>query len=166
LHDPDADPGADADPDPSEVAAEVDELLRRVLGRLGGQPAVPPDMDLTMAQLRLLWVLSADQPLSVGQIADRLAVGQPSTSRMVDRLLQDGYVDRWDDPADRRRALVGLTDHGRRAVESLARPPRADEQRVVELLARLDPTVRRQLVRGLRALLEAAEGERRPASDP
>lgn len=159
MDDRGADQGSGADPDPSEVAAEVDDLLRRVLSRLGPQPAAPPDLDLTMAQLRLLWVLSAEQPLSVGQIAERLAVGQPSTSRLVDRLLQDGYVDRWDDPADRRRALVGLTAHGRRAIESLVRPQPAEEH-VAELLGRLDPTARRQLVSGLRALLEAAEGER------
>lgn len=148
--------------DVPELVAEVDELFRRVVRRLAGQPLIPLNLDLTMGQFRTLWVLSTDQPLSVGQLAQRLGVGQPSTSRMIDRLLQEGLVERWDDPTDRRRALVRLTPRGQETVAGAARPASDDRERLLELFARLDPAQIAQLQAGLRAVLDAAEREPEP----
>src|SRR4051812_5541466 len=67
--------------------AEVDALFRAVVRRVAGQPVFPANLDLTMGQFRALSVLSAEQPLSIGRLAQRLGVGQPSVSWMFDRLL-------------------------------------------------------------------------------
>ncbi|MDB5461421.1 MAG: MarR family transcriptional regulator [Caulobacteraceae bacterium] len=53
------------------------------------------------------------------QLADDLGVEGPSLVRLLDRLVEDGLVERREDPADRRAKTVHLTavgqDHSRKA---------------------------------------------------
>ena len=70
------------------------------------------DQGLTLSQIRLLLVLAHSGPATIGQIADHLRIGQSAASLQVDRLVQAHLAERADDPADRRRAIVRLTEAG------------------------------------------------------
>ena len=56
----------------------------------------------------------AGQPLAMSELADHVLISRASTTRLVDRLVGLGWVDRWHDDQDRRRVLVRLTEEGRR----------------------------------------------------
>jgi DNA-binding MarR family transcriptional regulator len=79
-------------------------------------------LDLSMAQLKLIFALShapdADE-VTVGWVAQRLRIGLPGASHLVDRTVQMGFVARFEDPNDRRRTLVQLTDAGQELVTRL-----------------------------------------------
>jgi len=45
----------------------------------------------------------------------------PSTSKLVDGLLDRGMLTREDNPADRRRVKLGVTNHGLRILETSRR---------------------------------------------
>jgi DNA-binding MarR family transcriptional regulator len=65
-----------------------------------------------------------DGPATVGEIATTLAVSQQAVSKTVRELVDLGYAEQREDPADRRRRPVRLTRRGRRAV-LVARQARA-----------------------------------------
>lgn len=50
--------------------------------------------------------------LRQNQLADALGVEGPSVVRLLDRLVEDGLVERREDPADRRAKIVQLTPVG------------------------------------------------------
>lgn len=60
--------------------------------------------------------LVADGPLSSVELSRRLGVTPSSVTNLVDRLESDRLVARQDDPADRRRLCIVVTERGEDAV--------------------------------------------------
>ena len=61
----------------------------------------------------------AKQPYSIGQLGSELALAAPSMTRLIDRLEERGLIDRRNNEDDRRKAVVTLTDEGRRLVNAI-----------------------------------------------
>lgn len=57
--------------------------------------------------------------VTIGDVAERLQVRHHSASRLVERAVQRGLLNRREDPVDRRRALVSLTDEGERLLAQI-----------------------------------------------
>ncbi len=60
------------------------------------------DRGLTMSQLRVLTLLERDPGTTTGNLATRLRVVPSTVTGIVDRLVQQGLVERRADPGDRR----------------------------------------------------------------
>jgi DNA-binding MarR family transcriptional regulator len=73
-------------------------------------------LDITLGQLRALFVLFQSGPIPIGQLGARLAVGRPAASLLVDALVRRGLVERFEDPADRRRTLARLSSEAQRLI--------------------------------------------------
>jgi DNA-binding MarR family transcriptional regulator len=70
--------------------------------------------------MKTLHALSdCDREVSVKELSDRLGLSLPGASRMVDTLLRRGWVERGEDPEDRRIKRIGITDAGRSIVERI-----------------------------------------------
>jgi MarR family transcriptional regulator, organic hydroperoxide resistance regulator len=96
-----------------ELECEVIEQYRMMMRGLKatmGQAWM--EVDLTLPQLRTLFVLAEDGPLVIGQIAQRLGIGLSTGGHLVDRLVQAGLAERTEDVEDRRRTLARLTPKG------------------------------------------------------
>ncbi|MGW3285129.1 MarR family winged helix-turn-helix transcriptional regulator [Streptomyces sp. NPDC001002] len=96
-----------------EFSTHLSDHLNRQLRR---------DAGLTHADYTLLAHLSSlpDQALTMSELAERLKITRSRLTHAVTRLQQAGYVDRRDDPANRRNQLAVLTDGGRRLLERVA----------------------------------------------
>ncbi len=81
-------------------------------------------LDLTMSQLKAVMIIALSQGVTVGQLAKRLGVGLPTASGIVDRLYEHGFVQRQEDPEDRRVTHVLPTEKSREIVERLHRSDR------------------------------------------
>jgi DNA-binding MarR family transcriptional regulator len=57
--------------------------------------------------------------VTIGDIADALQVRQSSASLLVDRSVKRGLLNRREDPDDRRRAVVTLTDEGQELLDKI-----------------------------------------------
>src|SRR5262245_18690658 len=114
---------------------------------------------MTMAQLRGLIVLSQEQPLAIGALGDRLGIGLPGASRLVDRLVAERLVERCADPADRRRALVRLAPRGQAALEEMQQGRRQVGGRLRRALSRLPDAQLALLHSAMAALAEASREE-------
>lgn len=85
------------------VAGHVQEELERALEPTG----------LSLAKLGALRHLAeADEPLPLGQLAERIACVKSNVTQLVDRLEADGLVRRVPDPDDRRSVRAAITDEG------------------------------------------------------
>ncbi len=76
-------------------------------------------LDLTMAQAKLLYVVTAAGELSMSEIARRLGVTVSTASGAVDHLVGLGLIGRSDDPANRRQVRVSVTELGHDTLEQL-----------------------------------------------
>jgi len=86
------------------AAAAVEGKLEDALGRVG----------LSMAKQSALTKLAeAGEPLTLSELAARLACVRSNITQLVDRLEADGLVRRVDDPDDRRSVRAELTPLGR-----------------------------------------------------
>jgi DNA-binding MarR family transcriptional regulator len=140
----------------AEQLAEATELLKWVLRT--HHPLDDPiwgQLDLTLNQFKGLRVI-AHGPVTIGEIAARLGIAQPTASLLVERLVRVGLVERADDPGDRRRALVRLSPEGEHFV---ARITGDIHNHLREGLARLSDDDLAALVRGLHALMRATKDE-------
>lgn len=73
----------------------------------------------TRAQWKALFVLSRNEGLNQGALADRLEVEPITLCRMIDRLEEAGLVERRRDPNDRRAWRIFLTDAARPKIAQL-----------------------------------------------
>lgn len=118
-------------------------------------------LDLSMGQLKTLFVLATRQAVNVSALADTLDIGKPAASVLVDHLVQLGLAARTEDAEDRRRTLVTLTPTGS---DLVARLRQGGPERFMRWLDALAPDDLAALLRGLRAL--AAIAERDSAASP
>jgi len=77
------------------------------------------DMDMNasdVAALRLLIIRERqERPVSPRDIARHLRISTASTTKLLDRLVESGHVQRLPHPSDRRGRVVVLTDEARHA---------------------------------------------------
>lgn len=138
----------------------VMDVLDRVRGACRPRMAQDPEggEPVSAHQARVLAFLDEDDPVMVGELAEHLGVTAATMSLTLGRLEAAGYVSRNRDPADRRVRNVRLTPAGARARGAFRE---LDPERVDRLLALLDPEVRRDALRALALLGEAADRLRR-----
>ena len=118
-------------------------LLAGLQGRLPGQ--------LSLGQMRALLVLEAEGEPRLRELAGRVGLDESTVSRLVDRLVAKGLVERHVGVPDRRSIGVVLTAAGREAVAELRALRRAF---LTDLLSALEPTDRHELVRLFRLLAD------------
>lgn len=73
--------------------------------------------DVSVVQLRALTVLDHLGAANLGDLADGMGVTPSTASRLVDRLVQAGFVDRRAAQHSRREISVQLTQHGRTTLQ-------------------------------------------------
>lgn len=108
-----------------------------------------PRFDL-MAQLD-----KAAEALTLGELSRRLMVTNGNVTGLVDRLAEDGLVERRVRRADRRSATVRLTEAGEALFREMAKAHRGW---VAELFAGVDAPSQSQLSALLRAARESVGG--------
>jgi DNA-binding MarR family transcriptional regulator len=110
-------------------------------------------LELTIGQLKVMMILAGHPGMTISQLAESLSIGKPSTSILVDRLVQQGLLQRTEDEADRRRTLVTLTAAGN---DLTTRLHQGNVERLVQWYSALAPDDLAALRRGLEALAKVA----------
>lgn len=79
--------------------------------------------DLTTQQFNILRIIRGQkgQPASVKLLVERMLDKSSNASRLVDKLLEKGYVQRTTCPEDRRAVEVRLTESGMSLLETIDR---------------------------------------------
>jgi DNA-binding MarR family transcriptional regulator len=109
-------------------------------------------LELTLTQIKLLHHLEEpDAVLTVKEAAELVSVSLPAASRTVDDLVRRGFVERHEDPDDRRMKRVSPTEAGRAVVRRLNAARLSGLEQFAETL---NETERRDLAGALQTLLE------------
>lgn len=104
---------------------------------------------ISMAQINVLYQLYYRGPCEVLAFTRVLALSPAGASQMIERMVRQGWVERLDDPADRRVRNVHLTESGRQLVaESIA----ARNEWITRFGARLTGEEKQQVVQVFRLL--------------
>lgn len=105
---------------PSDAADAILGHFGSLMRHVAGWHA--PDflgVDVTMSQAKCLYVVSVRPGIGMSAMAEQLRVGLSSVSGLVDRLVEHGYLERHEDPRDRRQQQVSLTAAGASVVEHI-----------------------------------------------
>src|SRR4051794_40328990 len=118
--------------------------------------------DLTMAQAKLLYVVTAQGDLSMSDIAGRLGVTISTASGAVDHLVSTRLLSRVDDPANRRQVRVSVTPLGRETLERMRELSTRQLRALFDLVDDADLAVVERAIRILTGAIEAAEAAAAP----
>jgi len=116
----------------TDVLREWTEVFMR--HSMGGFRDFTRQTGLSMSQLGALFRISHCGTCDVSDISEHLGVTNAATSQMVDRLVQQGLLDRSEDPDDRRVKILVLTPEGQDIVLAAVEARRTWIQGLTEAL--------------------------------
>lgn len=136
-------------------ADQIDAVLRasRALVGIAAASIAAVDDDVTVPQLRVLVMVDTKGPLNLAAVAAGLGVNPSNASRICDRLIRAGLLDRQASQDDRRNIALSLTDAGRRLVNKMMKHRRAS---IIRVLRDMDPDDRELLTTALDRFAAAA----------
>ncbi len=128
-----------------------------------------PGSILSMARIKALVLLSKRGRATVGEMAHGLDVSIATASQILDRMVDDGWVARETNPADRRQVLVWLLPHAQELAQQLRVARRRQVEAAFDAIPEQDRAQTARVVRlltdALRATAPTARPERPAASD-
>ena len=133
-------------------------FVESYLGYLLGQAnhALYKDFDahvraagLSSIEWRVLATLHDSAPLTVSQLAHEVLSKQPTVTKLVQRMADQGWVALQADPGDQRRTLVAVTAAGQRLVKPLVEEARQHETRMLRTLGATEKIALRKLLEKL-----------------
>ncbi|MED4603432.1 MarR family transcriptional regulator [Paenibacillus validus] len=87
--------------------------------KLGPELGLPDHITLTGPQTMMLYTISQMGPCPAGKLAGKMEVTPSAITVMIDRLVQNGFVERKHDELDRRIVLLQATDKGKEVLKEL-----------------------------------------------
>jgi DNA-binding MarR family transcriptional regulator len=132
-----------------------ERFVDRYLGYLLGQAnhALYKDFDarvraagLSSIEWRVLATLHDSEPLAVSQLAQEVLSKQPTVTKLVQRMSEQGLLRLSADPSDQRRTLVAATAAGRRLVRPLVEEAAAHEDALLRTLGARDKAALKRML--------------------
>jgi DNA-binding MarR family transcriptional regulator len=109
---------------------------------------------LSMPQFSILMQLHHKGPCGMSEISERFDITAAAASQLTEKLVQGGYIERAEDPNDRRAKSIQLTPKGRELVEA----GMTERNRWMdELVSKLSAEDKPKVVEALIVLTEAAK---------
>ncbi|MEV0153299.1 MarR family transcriptional regulator [Micromonospora sp. NPDC050686] len=143
------------------MAAALDEAAATLLG-VWEAARERTTSRLSTAQLRAVMVVEQHDGINLRRLANRLDMLLSSASRLCDRLVAAGMLEREPSRADRREICLHLTPESRGLLAELRDDRR---RRLAEILAGMSPDGREALLAGVAEFDEAAR-RRQEAGEP
>ncbi len=100
------------------------------------------------ARRQLLSAVAANEPATLNEVAKTVGRGAPAVSRSIDTLVRAGLVERTQDPGNRRRLALRLTQGGRERMSK----PTAGSSSLLHKLERLANSELRAIERAIEIL--------------
>ncbi len=125
----------------------------RVLVGLALRSIDSPGAAVSLPQFRVLAILADLGPTRSGRVARALGLDASTVTRLADRLVASGHVERHGEPGHRGVVTLALTPEGRGLVAQVARWRRGELSQIVDRLA---PEDRVAAIRVLRHFVDAA----------
>ena len=79
------------------------------------------ELDLTKSQLKVLLILTKEDSLSMGELAEKMCISREQASRVINSLADRDLIDRTIHPGNRRQIDISLSEEGRRQLSHMVR---------------------------------------------
>ncbi|MGZ4659760.1 MAG: MarR family winged helix-turn-helix transcriptional regulator [Arthrobacter sp.] len=152
----DAAGGPEPTPEPSSREVEAVMLAADTLLRVVARSVAEVEDVVNTPQLRVLVLIHTRGPQNLGGVAAELGVHASNATRICDRLVAAGLLERREDPADRRYVRLELSVKGKSLVDSVLDHRR---QAIAEVISRMPSGRRPALAAALEAFAAAAGGQ-------
>lgn len=139
------------------------ELLRQAVSKVY-RPLLwrkAAEFELTRPQAQVLYYIEKHPGCYMGEVAKALDVSVSAITQVIDRLERRKYVTRGTDPSDRRIYTLELTSGGRGQVLAMRV---LQIKSLEEVLGRMAARDRKHVIKGLEALIKAADHDRLPGA--
>lgn len=94
----------------NSISNDLFLLVLHLSGRLLNPSNLFKGLPIPPSHTKVLFRLSKLGPCPVSQLANDLIISRPNMTPIIDKLIAEGYADRYDDPNDRRIIMVKLTE--------------------------------------------------------
>ena len=129
----------------------LDASLGQLLGQ--AQHALHRDFDarvraagLSAPEWRVLAALHEEAPMTISQLAQAVLSKQPTVTKLVQRMAEQGWLMLAADASDQRRTLVAPTASGKRLARPLVLEAKEHEARVLRSLGATEKIALRKLL--------------------
>ena len=90
----------------------IEQLFFAYRDFTGEADAILADRDMGRAHHRVIYFVGRNPKIMVSELLDILNITKQSLSRVLSRLIDDGYIDSVQGPEDKRQRLLSLTEKG------------------------------------------------------
>jgi DNA-binding MarR family transcriptional regulator len=123
----------------------------------------PPSLqriELTSAQVKALTVFHGREEHTMSEMSQNLAVTLPTTTSMINRLIQSNLIERKRDNNDRRVVKVRLTSKGRSILKKLMLERRKEMERLLQTLGNQELRIFLESIENVSSLIKKAKNKR------
>lgn len=96
-----------------DISNDLYKLLISLNTGLFNPSELTKGLPIPPSHVKVLFHLCHKGPSSVSDIAKRLIISKPNMTPIIDKLLSDGFVHRYNSPTDRRILMIEITDKAR-----------------------------------------------------
>jgi DNA-binding MarR family transcriptional regulator len=133
------------------LRAWMDAFMHR---SMGGWNHFAKSTGLSMPQFSILMQLHHKGPCGLSEVSERFDISAAAASQLVDKLVQAGYLERAEDPSDRRAKLLTLSVKGK---ELIGQGTEERYRWMDDLTSKLSTEEQAKVVEALNILTEAAQ---------
>jgi DNA-binding MarR family transcriptional regulator len=137
-----------------ELTHEFLEVVPMMMRRVRAEFRSHRTPDLSVPQFRALVFTNRNPGTALSPLADHLGLTLPSTSKMVDHLVLQGYLDRQSSRQDRRKLTLQITTQGKATLEASYKATQSHLQALFENLSAQEQDGLLAYLRILRTLFE------------
>lgn len=141
------------------IGFEILRSIRRIIRRVSQYSRdLSHEADLTVPQLICLKAIAESdvEQITVGMVSEKVSLAPATVSRIIERLVRKGLVDRRRWETDRRKVYLQLTPAG---AERFATLPTPLDERFLERLRELPEQERRALFAALERIVALMDAE-------
>jgi DNA-binding MarR family transcriptional regulator len=91
----------------------------------------PANSGIHLAQYRMLGLLMKSGPISMSEIGRQLYISKPSMTTLADTLIENGWIERHNDPDDRRVINLTITPKGKKHLQQAFEICRTDVKTLI-----------------------------------
>jgi len=104
-----------------QCAANVMDTFHAIMRAIKPEARKGHSTDLSVQQFRALMTIDRHQGASLSLVSEHLGATLSAASKLIDGLVERGYVRRDSSTEDRRRLTLAVTDQGTEVLESVHR---------------------------------------------
>ncbi len=100
--------------------SDISELMKDVLKSVTLlNKEMESHFDMSSARILTLLAFTEKKIMRMNELSEAMSLATSSSTRMIDSLVKEGFVERGYDKFDRRLVTVGLTDKGKKVAKEI-----------------------------------------------